>query len=996
MPARPNFYVLLGLDPTVTDPSVIDARIQEKKRDWSRQKNQGNPKDRRDAATALGLVREITAVMSDPAQRDAEAAQARTELAGQAERKKQALKDQVDILRTKESTYTREMVDQLVKGADGVVPAADVESLLKAAGLTPRVAQAPRPARERLDPVVAGNIRRNLDLLGVASLYAFLDLPPTTSLALLRKEADETYKNLIRIGATDPVGSARSELAGLCLQVFTSDESRNRYNQTLATERMDGLLPLIQTAGADGHITLQGLETLIQKAGEKGVAPQDAEDWIRELAQVRGWRIQPGQPAAASLPQCGLCNTLVSDPKATRCSRCGKPLHVDCPRCGTSVPTTIVSCPQCGANAGDAPLVDRYLALARRDAIDGNLAEALASVEMALLVWPGHKPILEEKARLQKRNADRDGALARVQAQEKARTLLQARTELEAFGRTWGASGTEALAQRIREGIGRADTAYKKGLDLRNKGLVDDAVAAFDEALGWCTDHPQAQQAAGACPPPPPTGLMVTPLPSGFRLTWKAPPSRSQLSYFVQRKADCQPAAVRDGSRVAETSACQVDDTSADVGRPLYYAVWAVRGATASATPAQAGPFLRVAEVQDLVAQAGDGCVHLSWTPPQGATRVEVLHQVQTPPAPGTGHAIQVSRSSGSHAGLPNGVLQGYRVVAVFRDPATGRDISSPGVTAVAIPMAPPPVVTDLSPRRSGANVCLTWTPIPGAMVQIRVAPSRPEAQAGRPMPQDRLDTLGTLVPEVAPGEALFEAQRPGDLFFTPVSVAGTLAVPGEPARVTFIDDVRDLKAQVTGRDILLTWTWPRGVETVLVRWRHDDLPMEPVGGTSAREAITMQAYQREDGWVLRNAAQKKHTFMVFASAPGAGQAAWSGGVKALVNLGQRITVSYEVVLKRNWLRKVTQALLEIRSDAPVDLPATLLVGRMDHLPLAPDQGEVLLRSGPMALGTTPMRLELPSTHLARPMFVKLFFQDPANVALVNLRPAPLDRLSLQ
>jgi len=49
MEKRPNFYIILELDPSITDWSTIQAAIQDKRRSWSTQRNQGTPDARRKA-----------------------------------------------------------------------------------------------------------------------------------------------------------------------------------------------------------------------------------------------------------------------------------------------------------------------------------------------------------------------------------------------------------------------------------------------------------------------------------------------------------------------------------------------------------------------------------------------------------------------------------------------------------------------------------------------------------------------------------------------------------------------------------------------------------------------------------------------------------------------------------------------------------------------------------------------------------------------------------
>ncbi len=79
MPAdqqRPNFYLLLDLDPAVDDWKVIEQRIQEKQREWSRDRSMGNPKARRKAESSLAQLADIKTVLSNTETRREEAKEA--------------------------------------------------------------------------------------------------------------------------------------------------------------------------------------------------------------------------------------------------------------------------------------------------------------------------------------------------------------------------------------------------------------------------------------------------------------------------------------------------------------------------------------------------------------------------------------------------------------------------------------------------------------------------------------------------------------------------------------------------------------------------------------------------------------------------------------------------------------------------------------------------------------------------------------------------------
>src|SRR6185369_9505130 len=330
------------------------------------------------------------------------------------------------------------------------------------------------------------------------------------------------------------------------------------------------------------------------------------------------------------------------------------------------------------------------------------------------------------------------------------------------------------------------------------------------------------------------------------------------------------PQSLADGESLAEVRGTTLDDASVPVGSPWFYAVFSQRGGIPCHQPATGGPYLRTAEVDDLELVAGSGDVALRWTTPPGCRRVEVWRrQGSVPDRPGDGSALTVAGSSAHDTGLTNGALYGYRVVAVFADPSrSGGEIATPGRTATATPIAPPAAVMDLAASRTGRSVLLSWTPLTGAIVQIRQTSRLPDYAPGLILPLSQADRFGTLVPGTTGSGAQVSLTGQGRVFFVPLSVTAGTAVIGRAAEVTTLDPVLQLNVRRSGPHLAMTWEWPSGTEEVLVAWSHDRHPEDPrqVQGQQAR--VTRREYDRAGCWLLQNVEQRPHYISVFAKAP--------------------------------------------------------------------------------------------------------------------------------
>jgi hypothetical protein len=307
---RPNFFQLLDLEPSQDDWATIEKRIREKQLQWARDTS-GSKKVRFEAKRNLGLIAEMRRVLADAGLRraEAEAARAGERTARAAEERK--LGDWIAVLRGT-GTCDETQLQKLVEQFDGVFTADEIMARLDAAGIR-RVASVPQrrsqgERREGLDKVIAEIVRRNLELLGLASLYEFLGLASDASPAALGQRADEILRENYRLGRTDTRTAASSELAGACKTVFGDAEGKERYEVFRVTEVLDQIREQIELAAADRVIGREAMAALVSAAVQRGLAAEAAREAIESYAEGKGWAVQrevaemppPQQPPPAA------------------------------------------------------------------------------------------------------------------------------------------------------------------------------------------------------------------------------------------------------------------------------------------------------------------------------------------------------------------------------------------------------------------------------------------------------------------------------------------------------------------------------------------------------------------------------------------------------------------------------------------------------------------------------------------------------------------------
>src|ERR1700730_4058897 len=304
MPERPNFYLLLELDPATDDWPAIEQRLIEKKRAWSKDKIQGNPRARRRAESSLAQVQKIEAVLKDPGRRRQEAREARRQQDQARRERMRELDEAISLLKTGPPCSDDQWKQLGPRFAAALAPA-QIKRRLQPAGVPlaeARTERKPRSRREQIPAVTAQNVRQNLDHLGLATLYDFLGLKPQSSPKALCDHAEEIYKENLRLGNTDADTSARNELAGICKSVCQREAEKARYDAYLAVAAMESLKPNLELAGGDGFLTREKLDALVKIARQRGVAAADARAFIEDYAAGRKWGVQRGAggvPSAA-------------------------------------------------------------------------------------------------------------------------------------------------------------------------------------------------------------------------------------------------------------------------------------------------------------------------------------------------------------------------------------------------------------------------------------------------------------------------------------------------------------------------------------------------------------------------------------------------------------------------------------------------------------------------------------------------------------------------
>lgn len=332
---RENYYIILelSLDPPENNPEVIKKTINDKKIEWSRLRN--HPTKGLQIQKYINMIPDIQQVMLDDHLRQQEAADAIDQLQAGKETKISEIDGHIDILMGKGFISREDVIrlaelhglaqsdinerialkqntkyagiDQLIslRMGKGYILEDEVLKIAKKNALDPN------EIRKRircpivkddteienlkirpLDKSIEKTINDNLKVVGKTSLYDFLSLPETAELSDLQQKATRKKKELGSLGKKDAVVTAGITLAGQCLTIFKTNETRIAYDVSRAGAKLAALDSDIHVAAINNKIRHEYFDALISKAMGYGMDREEAAGYIQNFCEKKKYRIE--------------------------------------------------------------------------------------------------------------------------------------------------------------------------------------------------------------------------------------------------------------------------------------------------------------------------------------------------------------------------------------------------------------------------------------------------------------------------------------------------------------------------------------------------------------------------------------------------------------------------------------------------------------------------------------------------------------------------------
>lgn len=559
-------------------------------------------------------------------------------------------------------------------------------------------------------------------------------------------------------------------------------------------------------------------------------------------------------------------------------------------------------------------------------------------------------------------------------------------------------SSTVEIEQKIRDAQLK-QAKLEQALKTHTIDL-DEHITRFLEIEDICQDLPGIEKLRVS--PSPPSSLQALLQGNLVRLSWQ-PSTTPNVFYTIVRKSQSRPATAMDGTVLkTHVPACTYeDDVTAEVGIPLYYAVYSgYREVQSTTGAALEEPVLIAQTVLAVSAKAGNQQIDLSWEVPPHAHSVVVVCKEQMPPD-SISDGLLLDEYSPATKQMTDYQVQNdqtYHYALFCRFKAhDGKLITSEGVYISAVPEPPPLPIQhlDISSAWTGQEYEITLrcpSPGRGALMVKRTKEAYP-FPSGSVLPEDQLDKYGE--DNLKPDQGLITEQWPeaNIAYYTPIVYHQGMAYIGNSQAFACVGTITNLEIENLGDELKLKWTFPYGCQYVEMASGSKSFPDLNDPQTQSTRIDETQ-YKNLGGHVLLSSNTDQDFFI---------------SMRAIFLLNDK-KVATEVIERQATQRKFLMVAYDVKRTSlsreyvlhitmdrsPGILPKMCLVFNGSNLPMDKADGTSIHLEGGGKVWTRaeyaeklPERMYLPGT------FVRLFLEEEEVASWVKIIRSDQEKLRL-
>jgi hypothetical protein len=1018
-----DLFMLLGLPLECDDLTQIEQALKSKQSEWSKNRNT-HPRYAENYAQLCQRLPAIGRAMKDPGSRAELRQTLKKTRQEEVNRRLKAANFAARALNAADSVTTEQMQAFVQKN---VHPDGPTEQQVRALITVPLKAGNAQPTSTRsvMPKTTFEEIGRTLAILNVSDLYTFLNVPISAETGAVERRQRELQDEWSKKQAGPERSAAEQSLSKVSIYLVPPD-ARIRYDNALEDSRLLPLVEALRISLHSGNLNAGQTRELLKLAQEYGIPHGRALQVIREEAIKAGAALEVEATSGGAVTErlCGNCGS-AAGVGSKLCSTCGLPLEADCPICRVPVPNQEKLCPTCGMPVADILLMAQDIKRIEERLAQHNLTGSETALAQANAYYSRYgaaaplqavgKKVAENRSQWSKEWKEAEQALTTRHLYAAQRLLLRA------AGLDTGHPDIPKHLQEVALQLEDIVKLLRQTQVMEAQGQGEEAAALFARVMVMCKDCAEAEAGLRRHPPLPPGQVQV--IAAGLHVTVRWTASRSQHvdQYQIVRKVGGAPSHAADGVSVATINGLTFDDTTVPVGETCFYAVFAVRGGSLSRTPSTAGPVQVIAEVQDPMADVGDGVITLSWKIPGILAGVKVVRRTDRPAQhPGEGEEVPVSgQTMARDLQVTNGQMYHYRVYCLYLSP-TGQTIASSGVSLSARPEPAPRPIQTLHVQVQNDSVLVQWDASSHEEVAILRHAQALDLPFGAALPRTRVHTLGTLLHPVGAMQAEDSGAGTGMRFYTALTLGTQMAVIGTTQHFACIADATGTRLDLTGGTLEAYWKWPPGTTFARVGWRPDTYPFGSADPSATFIEISRSDFERQgrlrfslgkSGGQINQEARRyvngieladlsylldnpnECYITVFVGMHGVeGEMLASGqssGARAHGSCMPRVPLTYHVSKK---LFSSARS-LAVSAAQPCEVARMVLVAKANTLPIDENDGILITEFTNLSLGVKQVTLSLPA--ISQGHFVKLFLTNTEDYQRFTLNHPPREKLRM-
>ena len=351
---------------------------------------------------------------------------------------------------------------------------------------------------------------------------------------------------------------------------------------------------------------------------------------------------------------------------------------------------------------------------------------------------------------------------------------------------------------------------------------------------------------------------------------------------------------------------------------------------------------------------------------------------------------VSPSKNKFTDSNLINDKEYFYSIFSIYED-CTGKEYISEGIRISSIPSSPPSPVSDLSYSVSSKRVNLKWTNPNKGNVQIMRSQNKINHSVGSVLSFNEVQSFGNFLSNNSNSSAFFDIDFQGQIILTPFTIHNSNAILGNEISITSVEEVSNIKSQLSGGKLYLEWIWPAGCDLVQIKYSHDGFPNSGKINNPTSINFTKEQYNHNSGYVINQPSNKDYYFTIYTCSKVSGKDFLSNGVNELVVNSEIISIGYKVIVKKMFSKS---AFVELKCQHNIPIPEIMVVLKYSGIPLNKNDGTCLMKIC-AKITNSSAKIEIPFNNVAKEKYIKLFFVDDSSNKKFQLQMPKKEELEL-